>query len=97
MFNVFTKKLLTIWSDLPAPPLDGSINFMAQDMEFVDQLIADGKFEGHTSELNEHTRVRLFADQASAEAFATIFAQNVLAAGRTDLTYQIVDAFSTVE
>jgi hypothetical protein len=92
MATAFTKKILLTWGDLPAPPLDGSVDFMTQEQPFLDQLFADGKYERHVHVVDEHTRFRLFADQVSAESWITKFAQHVLESGRTDLTYQIVDA-----
>jgi hypothetical protein len=63
--------------------------------EFVTPYIAEQvaleKTDGVMELVDQHTSIRLWADQASAQAFADFLQETVVRLGRTDSSYTITD------
>jgi len=90
MAITLTKKYTLTYANPRPMPGDPDSPF-----EFVNPYIAEqvalGKTDGNIEVLDIYTSIRLWADQASAQAFADFLQETVIRLGRTDSSYTITD------
>jgi hypothetical protein len=90
MAITLTKKVTTIYANPRPMPGDPDSPFEMINPYIADQ-VALGKTDGQIDVIDNHTSVRLWADQTSAQDFADFVEATVISLGRTDSSYTITD------
>jgi len=90
MSITFTKKTITHYGLGIAVDPD-PLSLQRFQRPYSDQMVAEQKTDGLYDRIDNYTAVRLWADEASAQGWASIMQNAAVETGRTDITVTIED------